>query len=139
MAEPPVVVTSSTMTMRLPLQALALRQSFDREPSAMLLRLLAHEEGRDGIALQPGQLRDCARDRNGAHLQSADVVDVVILQRIERQLREQRRTFGIEHRRLEVEIEVALAAGGQRDFAASERAGADDVGKACAGGRVGQW
>ena len=38
------------------------------------------------------------------------------------QLREERRAFGIEHGRLQVEVEVALSAGGERDFAETERA-----------------
>src|SRR5438876_4854900 len=42
----------------LALQALALGQSLDREPGAMLLRFLANEERRDRMALDPGELRD---------------------------------------------------------------------------------
>src|SRR5580693_4020755 len=37
----------------LALQAFALRQSLDREPRAVLLRLLAHEERRDRMTLDP--------------------------------------------------------------------------------------
>jgi hypothetical protein len=53
---------------------------------------------------------------------------------IEGQFRQQRRTLGVEHGRLQVEIEIALAAGGQGDLAAPERAGTDDVGETGAGG-----
>ena len=35
------------------LQGLALGEALDREAGAVLLRLLAHEEGCDGMALQP--------------------------------------------------------------------------------------
>src|SRR6478735_8263843 len=48
------------------------------------------------------------------------------------------RAFWVEHGRLEVEVEVALAARGQRDLAAAERTLADDLGEAGAGGRFGQ-
>src|SRR5206468_4374048 len=46
--------------------------------------------------------------------------------------------LGVEHGRLEVEVEVALAARGQRDLAAAERTLADDLGEAGAGGGFGQ-
>ena len=77
---------------------------------------------------------DRARQRHRAHLESADIVEGVILQRLEGQFREQRSAFGIEHGRLEIEIEVALAARSQGDLAAPERAFADDLGEAGAGG-----
>ena len=86
-AEPPVVVTSSTITMRLPLQALAFRQTLDREAGAVLLRLLAHEERRDRMALDPGQLRDRAGERHRAHLEPADIIEPVVLQRLDRSVR----------------------------------------------------
>ena len=118
----------------LALQAFALGKALDREPGAMLLRLLADEERRDRMALDPGELRDRAGERHRAHFQSADIIEVVVLQRIEGQFRQQRRAFGVEHGRLEIEIEIALAARGQRDLAAAERALADDLGEAGAGG-----
>src|SRR5207253_7082250 len=98
-----------------------------REPRAMLLRLLAHEEGRDRMTLDPGELRDRTRQRNGPHLKPSDEVELVVLQRIVGQLGEQRRALGVEHGRLEIEIEIALAAGGQRDLAAPEGAVADNL------------
>ena len=86
------------------------------------------------MALEPGQLRDRAGQRHRAHLQAADVIEAVVLQRVKGQLREQRGAFGIEHGGLEVEVEIALAARGQRDLAAAERTFADDLGEAGAGG-----
>ena len=95
----------------------------------MLLRLLAHEDRRDRLSLDEAQLRDRARDRHRAHFKAADIIDVVVGKRIESQLGEQRRAFRIEHGRLEIEIEVALAARRERDLAAPERALEDDVGE----------
>ena len=115
-------------------QGLALGQPLDRQPRAVLLWLLAHEERRDRVALDPGELRDRAGQRHRAHFQPADEVEIVVLQRLIGQFGQQRRAFGIEHGRLEVEIEIALAARGQRDFAAAERSLADDLGEAGAGG-----
>ena len=92
-----------------------------------------HEERRDRMTLEPGQLRDRAGQRHRAHFQSADVIELVVLQRLIGQFRQQCRTLGVEHGRLEVEIEVALAARGQRDLAAAERSLADDLGEAGAG------
>src|ERR1700676_4896946 len=40
-------------TTALPLQAIAFCETFDRKPGAMLLGFLAHEEGRDRMALEP--------------------------------------------------------------------------------------
>src|SRR5271169_572366 len=62
----------------LALQALALRQALDRKPGAVLLRLLAHEKRRDRMALDPGELRDCAGKRHRAHLEPADVIEAVV-------------------------------------------------------------
>jgi len=128
-AEPPVVVTSA-----LALQALALGQSLDREPGAMLLRFLANEERRDRMALDPGELRDRTGQRHRAHFQAPDIIEAIVLQRLVGQLGEQRGAFGIQHGRLEIEVEIALAARCQRDFAAAERALANDLGEAGAGG-----
>jgi hypothetical protein len=64
----------------------------------------------------------------------ADIVEAVVLQRLIGQFRQQRRAFGIEHGRLEVEVEIALASRGQRNLATPERAFADDLGEAGAGG-----
>ena len=86
------------------------------------------------MALEPGQLRDGAGQRHRAHLQATDVIQLVVLQRLIGQFRQQCRALGVEHGRLEVEVEVALAARGQRDLAAAERALADDLGEAGAGG-----
>ena len=122
----------------LALQALALGEAFHGEPGAVLLGFLADEKGRDRVALDPGQLRDRARQRDRAHFQPADEIEVVVLQRLIGQLRQQRRAFGIEHGRLEVEVEIALAARSQRDLAAAERTLADDLGEASTGGRFGQ-
>ena len=73
------------------------------------------------------ELRDRTGERHRAHFESADIIDALALKRIECQLREQRRALGIEHGRLQVEVEIALAAGSERDVAAAERALADDV------------
>src|SRR5262249_30134522 len=108
-------------------QALALGKPLDRKPRTVLLRLLAHEEGRDRMALDPGELRDGAGEWDCAHLQAADEIEIVVLQRLIGQLGEQGRTFGVEHGRLEVEIEIALAARRQRDLAAAKGALADDL------------
>jgi len=79
-----------------------------------------------------------ARQRHCAHFQPADEIEVVVLQRFIGEFGQQRGTFGVEHGRLEVEVEVALAARGQRDLAAPERTLADDLGEAGAGGGFGQ-
>jgi hypothetical protein len=139
---PPASRTASTAVLddhdALAPQALAFRQSLDREPGAVLLRLLAHEEGRDRMALDPGQLRDRAGQRHRAHLEAADIIEIVVFQRLESQLREQCCALGIQHGRLEIEVKIALAPRGQRDFATAERALADDLGEAGAGGGFGQ-
>ena len=85
------------------------------------------------MVLQPRQLRDRTSQRHGAHFQPADIVDPVTGERVERQFCEQRRALGVEHGRLEVEVEIAFAARGERDLAAPEGALADDVGEAGAG------
>ena len=117
----------------LSLKALALGEALHRKPRAMLLRLLAHEERRDRMALDPGELRDRAGQRHRAHFQPTDEVETIFLQCLVGQFGQQRRAFGIEHGRLEIEIEVALAPGRQRDLAAPERALADDLGEAGTG------
>jgi hypothetical protein len=104
------------------------------EPPAVLLWLLAHEEGGDRVALDPGDLSDRARERDRAHFQPADEIEPVVLQRLIGEFREQRGPLGVEHRRLEIEIKIAFATGGQRDLAAAERALADDLVEAGTGG-----
>jgi hypothetical protein len=44
-----------------------------------------------------------------------------------REFGQEQRALGVEHRRLEVEIEIALAAGDERDLAAAEGALLDNV------------
>jgi len=41
------------------------------------------------MALDPGQLRDRAGERHRAHFQSADIIEVVVFQGLERQFRKQ--------------------------------------------------
>src|SRR5690242_16262486 len=93
----------------LALKALARCETFDRETCAMLLWLLADKESGDRVALDPRELRNRACKRHRAHFQSADIIKPVILQSFVGQLRKQRGSLGIEHGRLEIEIEVALA------------------------------
>src|SRR6185437_16008218 len=88
-----------------------------------------------GRAVQAAELRDRARDRHRAHLEPADILDTLVRDRIEGELRQQGRAFGIEHRRLEIEVEVAHAARRELDLAVAERADMDDVAQPRAGGR----
>src|ERR1700757_1396972 len=116
------------------LEGLVPGETFDGEPRAVLLRLLAHEEGRDRMPLEPGELRNRTGQRNRAHFQATDIVELIVPQRLIGDLGEQGGAFGVEHGRLEVEIEIALATRGQRDLAAAERTTADDVVKTGTGG-----
>ncbi len=52
-----------------------------------------------------------AGERHRAHLEAADKIEIVVLQRLTGELGEQRVAFRVEHGRLEVEVEIALAAG----------------------------
>src|SRR5439155_4541974 len=94
----------------LALEALAYRQPLDRQPRAVRLRPLAHEEGRDRVSLDPGYLRDRAGERDRPHFQPADEIELVVPQRLIGEFGEQRSALGVEHGRLKVEIEIALAA-----------------------------
>src|SRR6478672_2130396 len=75
----------------LALEGLVFRQSLHRKPGSMLLWLLAHEEGCDRMALDPGQLRHRACERHRAHFQTADRIETVVLERLIGQFRKQRR------------------------------------------------
>ena len=75
----------------------------------MLFRLLAHKERRNRMALEPGQLRDGAGQRDRAHFQPADIIKAVVLEGLKGQLGQQCRAFRIQHGRFEVEVEIALA------------------------------
>src|SRR3954454_21381640 len=60
----------------LALQGLTLGQPLHREAGAVLLRLLAHEERRDRMPLDPGKLRNRTRQRDSAHFQPADEIEI---------------------------------------------------------------
>src|SRR5258707_19999 len=81
------------------------------------------------MTLHPGERREGAGERHRDHLRSADEIEFVVLQRLIGQFGKQRRPLGVEHGRLQVEIEIALAARCESDLAAAERALADDVGE----------
>jgi hypothetical protein len=108
-------------------QGLARHQALDREPGAVLLRLLAHEEGLHRRARHEAQLRDRTRDRHRPHLEPAHIVDALARERIEGELRQQGRALGIEHRGLEIEIEIADPAGRELDLSPAEGALMNEV------------
>ncbi len=60
----------------------------------MFLRFLAHEERRDRMSAHPRQLGNGARQRHGAHLEAADIIQRIVFQRFEGQFRQQRRPSG---------------------------------------------
>ena len=86
------------------------------------------------MALDPGELRNRSGERHRAHLESANIIEAIVLERVIGQFRQQGGALGIEHGGLEIEVEIALASGSQGDFAAAERALANDLGEAGTGG-----
>ena len=112
----------------LALQGLAGRQAFDQLLGAVLLGLLAHEEGPQRPALGLAQHRDGRGQRHRAHLQSADQVDILALDAVENQRGDQVRALGIEHGGLHVEVEARRAPRDQLGLRAGrERPRLDDL------------
>jgi hypothetical protein len=94
---------------------------FDEPLGAVILHGLAHEKARDRPRRGSAQHRHRGDDRDGAELKPADVIDRQILDPVEHQLRKQARAFRIEHRRLEIEVELAFLSGSEHELAAFER------------------
>src|SRR5215204_4171862 len=91
----------------------------------MLLRPFAHEERGERPSAHMAEGRSRGGERHRTHFQPADALDVQTVQLVEDELREPRRAGRMQHRRLHVEIEIALAPGGELDLAAPERTLAD--------------
>src|SRR5262249_48771750 len=136
-AEPPVVVTSSTITTRLPCRLSPLARPSTASLAPCSFGFLRTKNAAIGWPLIQ-EICAIAPASGTAPIPSpADEVEWVVPQRLVGQFREQRRALGVEHGRLQVEIEIALAARGQRDIAPPERALADDLGETGAGGGFG--
>src|SRR4030095_4279538 len=95
--------------------------------AAMVLRLLAHEDRTERATARVPRDRDRGRDRHRAHLKPTDEVDLLAGKRIHDQLADAGRARRVQCGRAQIEIEVALAARGERDLAAPERARADQL------------
>ena len=109
MDEPPVVVTSSRMTTRLPLSV-----SPGARPSTSLrapcsLACLRTKKAGERPALGLARNGHGGRQRHGAHLQPADQVDLRALQRLEDQRGDQLRALRVQHGGLHVEVEAGRA------------------------------
>src|SRR5262249_30744361 len=109
------------------LEALALGQTFDQLPLAVLLRLLAYEEGPDGAAAAMARNGRGRGNRYRAHCQAADIVDRKSFQRVGDHVTDIGGSGGMQRRRPQIEVEVALTPGRQLDPAASERALLDQL------------
>jgi hypothetical protein len=90
------------------------RRALDQLSCAVVLGLLADDEGPPVLVMSMGLVRNGRRDRDGAEFQPADAVHRQVLHGLEGQLRDQRAGARMGHQDPAVHIEGAGGAGGQR-------------------------
>jgi len=105
----------------------ALLHALDPLHGAVILHGLAHEKSRDRAALRIAQHCDLRQQRHGPHRQPADIMHLDAFELVENQLRQQACPFGVEHRRLHVEVVIARPPGYEHERSARERQSLDDV------------